>query len=107
MSAKHRYAFVTTDYRQSWNSIANNLPPLSVRDLRVHPREDDLIISVGAAHRFDLSQESYEAQSEATLALRDRLSESNVMINGVEAAERQLGELKEKLDADADSCDRI
>ncbi len=35
---------VSLDRGKTWVSLANNLPPVSVRDLRVHPREGDLII---------------------------------------------------------------
>lgn len=59
--------------------------------------------TVKADHRFELSQEGYEAQASATLTLRDLLSETHGMINAVEAALRQLGELGEKLDADSDA----
>lgn len=59
--------------------------------------------TVKADHRFELSQAGYEAQAQATLALRELLSETHVMINAVEAAMRQLSELKERLGTDEDS----
>jgi photosystem II stability/assembly factor-like uncharacterized protein len=58
-------------------------------------------VEVKADHRFELSAEGYAAQEAATLALRDMLSETHAMINGTEAAMRQLDELKGRLDADA------
>ena len=57
--------------------------------------------TVKADHRFDLSPEGYAAQEEATLALRDLLSQAHVMINGAESALRQLHEFRAKLDSDA------
>lgn len=36
--------FASWDSGSSWHAIRNNLPPVSVRDLRVHPREHDLIV---------------------------------------------------------------
>ncbi|MEM1188605.1 MAG: hypothetical protein AAGI72_08770 [Pseudomonadota bacterium] len=59
--------------------------------------------TVKADHRFDLSQEGYEAQAAATATLRDLLSQTHVMMNGTEAAVRQMGELKAKLDEDSDA----
>ncbi len=32
------------DGGKSWSSIRNNLPPVSVRDIQVHPRDNDLVI---------------------------------------------------------------
>jgi len=36
--------YASWDSGDNWHSIRNNLPPASVRDLRVHPREHDLIV---------------------------------------------------------------
>lgn len=36
--------FASWDGGQRWASIRNNIPPVSVRDIKVHPREDDLIV---------------------------------------------------------------
>ena len=36
--------FASWDMGDTWHSIRNNLSPASVRDLRVHPREHDLIV---------------------------------------------------------------
>ncbi|MEQ9592698.1 MAG: hypothetical protein RLN86_08875 [Cyclobacteriaceae bacterium] len=36
--------FASWDKGKSWTKINNNLPPVSVRDLRIQPRERDLII---------------------------------------------------------------
>ena len=36
--------YASWDKGDTWHSIRNNLPPASVRDLRVHPRERDLIV---------------------------------------------------------------
>jgi hypothetical protein len=57
--------------------------------------------TVKADHRIELSPEGYAAQSQMTLALRDLLSDTHVMINEVETAMRQLGELRAKLDEDS------
>ncbi len=54
-------------------------------------------------HRFDLSAQGYAAQSSATLALRDLLSEANVMVTNVDAAMRQLAELEMKLGENGDA----
>jgi photosystem II stability/assembly factor-like uncharacterized protein len=59
--------------------------------------------TVKADHRFDLSATGYAEQSRATLALRDLLSEANVMLTGVDSAMRQLGELKSKLSEEDDA----
>lgn len=39
-----RGLFASWDGGQRWVSIRNNLPPVSVRDIKIHPRENDLII---------------------------------------------------------------
>jgi photosystem II stability/assembly factor-like uncharacterized protein len=39
-----RGLFASWDGGASWTSIRNNLPPVSVRDIQVHPRENDIII---------------------------------------------------------------
>jgi photosystem II stability/assembly factor-like uncharacterized protein len=39
-----RGVFASWDGGDTWISIRNNLPPASVRDIQVHPRENDLII---------------------------------------------------------------
>jgi len=39
-----RGIFASWDGGRSWVSIRNNLPPVSVRDIQIHPRENDLII---------------------------------------------------------------
>ena len=57
---------------------------------------------VRADPRFDMSADDYAAQAGAAIALRGLLSETHVMINGVEAAARQLAELEEKLGKGAD-----
>jgi hypothetical protein len=54
-------------------------------------------------HRFDLSEQGYAEQSIATLALRDLLSETHVMLNGVDSTIRQLGELDMKLGEDGNA----
>lgn len=36
--------FVSFDGGKSWSSLKNNLPTVAVRDIAVHPRENDLII---------------------------------------------------------------
>ena len=36
--------YMSWDMGGSWTRINNNLPPVSVRDLRIHPREHDLIV---------------------------------------------------------------
>jgi photosystem II stability/assembly factor-like uncharacterized protein len=37
--------FASWDRGKSWASLRNNLPPVSVRDIRIHPREHDLIVA--------------------------------------------------------------
>src|SRR3546814_6125631 len=37
--------FVSWDRGRSWASLRNNLPAVSVRDIRIHPREHDLIVA--------------------------------------------------------------
>jgi hypothetical protein len=39
-----RGLFASWDGGKRWVSIRNNLPPVSVRDIKVHPRDNDLII---------------------------------------------------------------
>ncbi|NIM51082.1 MAG: hypothetical protein GTN62_10895 [Gemmatimonadales bacterium] len=39
-----RGVYASWDGGKNWVSIRNNLPPVSVRDIQVHPRENDLII---------------------------------------------------------------
>jgi hypothetical protein len=39
-----RGIFASWDGGEEWLSIRNNLPPASVRDIQVHPRDNDLII---------------------------------------------------------------
>jgi hypothetical protein len=39
-----RGLFASWDGGKRWVSIRNNLPPVSVRDIKIHPRENDLII---------------------------------------------------------------
>jgi photosystem II stability/assembly factor-like uncharacterized protein len=39
-----RGLFASWDGGKTWVSIRNNLPPVSVRDIKIHPRENDLII---------------------------------------------------------------
>lgn len=68
--------------------------------VRVGDEEYASSFRVKADPRFDLSPEGYAAQSAATLALRDLLSETHLMINQVAATVRQLGELKDKLDTE-------
>ena len=36
--------YASWDGGENWHSIRNNLPPVSVRDLRIHPREHDLVV---------------------------------------------------------------
>lgn len=36
--------YMSWDSGNNWTRINNNLPPVSVRDLRIHPREHDLIV---------------------------------------------------------------
>lgn len=36
--------YISWDKGTNWTHINNNLPPVSVRDLRIHPRERDLIV---------------------------------------------------------------
>lgn len=36
--------FISWDMGGQWTKINNNLPPASVRDLRIHPRERDIIV---------------------------------------------------------------
>ncbi|MEM6631082.1 MAG: hypothetical protein AAF694_15480 [Bacteroidota bacterium] len=36
--------YMSHDMGGSWERINNNLPPVSVRDLRIHPREGDIIV---------------------------------------------------------------
>ena len=36
--------YISWDNGANWHRINNNLPPVSVRDLRIHPREGDLIV---------------------------------------------------------------
>jgi hypothetical protein len=36
--------FASWDGGQRWASLRNNLPPVSVRDIKVHPRDHDLIV---------------------------------------------------------------
>ena len=36
--------FISWDKGNNWTKINNNLPPVSVRDLRIHPRERDIIV---------------------------------------------------------------
>ncbi|HSF15923.1 MAG TPA: hypothetical protein VLK65_10265 [Vicinamibacteria bacterium] len=42
------------DGGQTWASIRNNLPPVSVRGIRLHPRENDLIIGTHGRGAFIL-----------------------------------------------------
>jgi len=58
-------------------------------------------VEVRADHRFELSAEGYAAQEQATLALRDLLSQAHALINDTEAALSQLQELRGRLDADS------
>lgn len=37
-------AFISWDKGRNWTSINTNLPPVSVRDIRIHPREGDIIV---------------------------------------------------------------
>ena len=37
--------YISWDKGAGWTRINNNLPPVSVRDLRIHPRERDLIVA--------------------------------------------------------------
>ncbi len=37
-------AFISWDMGNNWTKINNNLPPVSVRDIRIHPREGDIIV---------------------------------------------------------------
>ena len=37
--------FISWDKGSNWAKINNNLPPASVRDLRIHPRERDIIVA--------------------------------------------------------------
>ena len=36
--------YISWDKGENWTRINNNLPPVSVRDLRIHPRERDIIV---------------------------------------------------------------
>ena len=36
--------YISWDMGENWQRINNNLPPVSVRDLRIHPRERDIIV---------------------------------------------------------------
>ena len=38
---------------ERWVDIRNNLPPVSVRDIKVHPRENDLIVGTHGRGRLD------------------------------------------------------
>ena len=42
------------DGGKNWTSIRNNLPPVSVRGIRIHPRENDLIIGTHGRGAFIL-----------------------------------------------------
>ena len=79
------------------------MPGSYTASIDVAGRTLEASIEVKADHRFALSPEGYAAQSETTLALRDLLSETHVMINNVQAVRRQLGELEAKLDAEGDA----
>ncbi len=39
-----RGIFASWDRGREWINVRNNLPPVSVRDIKIHPRENDLII---------------------------------------------------------------
>lgn len=84
-------------------------PGAYVATVEVGERTLESRFNVRGDPRFKMSAEDYEAQSNAVIALRGLLSETHVMMNGVEAAMRQLKELEEKLDEEthADMIEKI
>jgi photosystem II stability/assembly factor-like uncharacterized protein len=76
------------------------LPGKYTASVEVDGRKLRSSFEIKADQRFDLSEQGYSEQSIATLALRDLLSETHVMLNNVDSTIRQLGELEVKLGED-------
>ncbi len=84
-------------------------PGVYLASVEIGERKLEGRLEVRGDPRFKMSAQGYEAQSKAVIALRDLLSTTHGMMNGVEAAMRQLAELEEKLDKEthADMIEKI
>ncbi len=60
--------FASWDGGQTWMSIRNNLPPVSVRDIQIHPRDNDLIIGTHGRGAFILDDITPLQQLDSAMA---------------------------------------
>jgi photosystem II stability/assembly factor-like uncharacterized protein len=67
--------YISWDKGNMWHKINNNLPPVSVRDLRIHPRERDLIVGTHGRGVWILDDadilSNYATASKAAVSLGD------------------------------------